>query len=518
MSQPSAHRFRSANVHITGACNYSCGFCFARNLAGMTMGFEEWKPIFEDLRYNRGIDKINFAGGEPLLHPELLRCCKFCKSIGFTVSIVSNGSLIDREFLEKATGCVDWIGLSIDSTNEDTEVEAGRCDGCENRNHIGNILEVSRMAHEFGIKVKLNITVIRQSYWQDFSDIIRITDPERVKVFQVMKLEGHNEDRFDRFAVTPEQFEQFVERHQDIRLRNGLNPVFERTDDIVDSYLMLDPLGSVMRNSGNVYRTEPYGEFMAKGAEKVLDVEKYIRRGGDYDWASASGYPSASKSFRIAVFGVTRSGKDTAIKRAVELTSERYGIPFVHIPLIGTMRRISEDVLSKDLDDTTQEEKGLLMAKYRELISDRSKYPYVITDEHYCYPTTYGGKELHNAYTDAKFPYTIQTVPDTGREYEVMFEEEFLGIYDLVFYMDTPSEKILQRIRNSEPPKDNPFITTEDLDAWKAFERTSILFLSKRYHTTCIIVSDDSILPEEIAEEFGEAIQLEMTRRGAKVI
>lgn len=82
-----------------------------------------------------------------------------------------------------------------------------------------------------------------------------------------------------------------------------------------------------------------------------------------------------------------------------------------------------------------------------------------------------------------------------------------------MFYLDTSSEKILQRIRNSEPPKNNPFITVEDLDAWKAFERSSLFYLSVRHRTACIIASDDSILSQEIAEEFGEAVQYENAKR-----
>ena len=512
MSQPKISSFLSANVHITGKCNYRCGFCFAKNLPNITMGFEHWKPIFEDLRFNQGIDKINFAGGEPLLYPELLECCKFCKSIGFTVSIVSNGSLINRDFLEKAAGCVDWIGLSIDSIDDRIETDVGRCCHCGEHNHIGKIVEISQMAHELGMKVKLNITVISQSYQEDFSEIINAVDPDRAKAFQVMRLEGHNGDQFDRFSVTSEQYEEFIARHRDIKLRNGTELVFERSDDMVDSYLMLDPLGNVMRNAGNVYRTEPYREFMARGAENALDLQKYIDRGGIYNWGSdGEAAPSAGigvpESFRIAVFGVTRSGKDTAIGRTIEMISKQYGIRFIHLPLIGTMRRISVEILSKDLDDTTQEEKGLLMDEFRKLISDRSKYPYVIVDEHYCYPTEYGGRVLHNAYTDAKFPYTLQTAR-SGRLYEVMFRDDYLDLYDQVFYLDTDSEEILQRIRGSEPPKNNPYVTVNDLDAWKAFESSSLFDLCRRHRITCSLASDGYVLPIAIAEEFGEAAQV----------
>ena len=404
-------------------------------MVNTVMGFEDWKPIFEDLRNNQGIDKINFVGGEPLLYNDLIRCCQFCKSLGFTVSIVSNGSLINREFLEKASGIVDWIGLSLDSADENIEKEVGRCNHSCTTNHIRNVIKVSRMAHEFGIKIKLNITVLKQSYQQDFSEIIRIANPERVKVFQVMRLEGHNDDQFDYYAVTREQFDQFVRRHKDIELSNGLHPVFESSDDMVDSYLMLDPLGRVMRNTGNVNWTEPYEEFMAKGADNALDLKKYIDRGGIYEWDSPNGHLRVSDeeipaSFRIAVFGITRSGKDTCIKKAIELISSQYGVEFIHYPFIGTMRRLSEQYLFKDFDETTEIEKGMLMVKYREMLADRSKHPYVITDEHYCYPTTYGGKVLHNDYTDAKFPFIIKDDYKGRRTYEVMFSEEYLDVYD----------------------------------------------------------------------------------------
>ncbi len=469
------------------------------------MSFEQWKPIFEDLRYAQHIDKINFAGGEPLLYKDLLKCCKYCKSIGFTVSIVSNGSLITEEFLREASDCIDWIGLSVDSTDDEIECDIGRCDSKHESNHIRNVIRVSRLAHSFGIKVKLNITVVNQSYQQDFSGIIRLVNPERVKVFQVMKLEGQNGDVFDKYAVTKEQFDQFIRRHEKIELSNGQKLVFENADIIVDSYLMLDPQGNIMRNTNNEFKTESYESITKKGIDKSLDLSKYIRRGGIYEWDSSDGSnpvynESLPRSTRIGVFGITRSGKDFGIRNAISHIAEITGMGLIHYPYISTIRDMCKEVLFKNFEETTQIEKGMLMVRYREMLSDRTKHPFVITDEHYSYPTTYGGKCLHNAYTDAKFPFVIRMNNDNSQSYEVMFSDDYIDMYDLVFYLDTDSEEILRRIKISKPPKYNPFITLIDIRRWKEFEKISLNELCARHKIPFVVVPNDTVLSANIID------------------
>ena len=59
-----------------------------------------WTAVLEHLE-SIGITKINLAGGEPVLYPFLSELVDLIRSFGFTVSIVSNGSLIDEVFLKK---------------------------------------------------------------------------------------------------------------------------------------------------------------------------------------------------------------------------------------------------------------------------------------------------------------------------------------------------------------------------------------------------------------------------------
>ena len=183
--------FRSANVHLTSCCNYRCGFCFSTKLDKRWLSANEWVPILEKFRHS-GICKINYAGGEPFLYPEIAELCKVSKRMGFKVSIVSNASLIDEYVLSDLEGSLDWLGLSVDSISEDTERKLGR--DCNGGNHIENVVSVADMAHRHKISVKLNITVVRQSVEDDFTDLICRIDPQRVKVFQMLSLRNVNPD------------------------------------------------------------------------------------------------------------------------------------------------------------------------------------------------------------------------------------------------------------------------------------------------------------------------------------
>ncbi|WNY23648.1 GTP 3',8-cyclase [Methanimicrococcus hongohii] len=274
-------KIKSTNIHLNAVCNYRCGFCFAKHLDDILMTPDQWKSIFNDLK-KMGITKINFAGGEPTLYPYFIELCKLAKNMGFTVSVVTNGSKIDFQLIQKMKGIVDWIGLSIDSPDNEVEKAVGR--QCAHINHIENVIKVADLAHENGIKVKLNITVLHQSWDHDFSALIRRVNPERVKAFKVLKLEGENEDKYGEYSITNEEWNHFVKTHKEFLLSNRKQIIFEGEDDMVDSYFMLDPRGMIMRNSGNKVFYQPFSIILSNGIETVVDSKKYHGRGAEYDW------------------------------------------------------------------------------------------------------------------------------------------------------------------------------------------------------------------------------------------
>lgn len=271
----------SADVHLTNRCNYGCVFCFSRGDSASELTVDEWKPILKDMVCRRGITKVNFAGGEPLLYTDLNECLRYTKQLGATTSLVTNGSLVDEKFLEDASGCLDWIGFSVDSCREETEKALGR--HADGHRHLPHIVRMSEAARCLGMHVKLNVTVTRQGLDDDFHGLIERIEPERVKFMQVTEVPGTNSRGWDGTSVTEDEFEEFVGRHSDVTLPFGFRPVFETSEDMRDSYLMLDPQGRVRLGTPGGYVYMPYRTYW--NGSRQVNCERYIRRGGIYDWS-----------------------------------------------------------------------------------------------------------------------------------------------------------------------------------------------------------------------------------------
>src|SRR5271157_2518449 len=123
---------KSVNWHITTRCNYHCKFCFIQHLDEEITDISTIESTLVSLK-EIGVEKITFAGGEPLLHPRIYNFTRLARDLGFTVSLQTNGRLLNHDTLKQLQPYVDWIGISIDSMLENVERELGRGRG----NQIG---------------------------------------------------------------------------------------------------------------------------------------------------------------------------------------------------------------------------------------------------------------------------------------------------------------------------------------------------------------------------------------------
>lgn len=270
---------QSVNWHVISNCNYHCRFCFAQNLCEAPVSFDEGEAIIKKL-IDIGMNKINFAGGEPLLHPSLLEYCRIAKKFGMTVSITTNGSLLNSEIIEKMKGIVDWIALSIDSGSNEIEARLGRGTG----NHVTHCIQLSEKIRNAGFRLKINTTVTALTYLEDMAPLIRSLRPDRWKILQMLHIHGENDEAVDELAITKNEFEQFIDRHRFLKLDNDEYPVFETSDDIENSYFMITPSGNVKIDTGKFITKYPLDEVISQGVEVFVDPEKYQKRGGLYEW------------------------------------------------------------------------------------------------------------------------------------------------------------------------------------------------------------------------------------------
>lgn len=271
----------AVNYHLYKPCNARCRFCFAtfRDVHGQ-LGLEDARRLMGAL-WDAGTEKLNFAGGEPTLHPHIGELIHGAKQLGLVTSIVTNGARLDR-LLDRHAPDLDWVGLSVDSAREDVEVALGRSRGA----YVERSVALADRARSAGVRVKLNTVVTRLSWDEDMSHLVRRIRPERWKVFQVLPIAGQNDGSVEPLLITNDEFRSFVDRHAGLA-SEGLAPIVEDNDAMKGSYVMVDPLGRFYGNaSGRHVYSDP---ILDVGVESALaqvgfSIAKFDARGGRYSW------------------------------------------------------------------------------------------------------------------------------------------------------------------------------------------------------------------------------------------
>ena len=266
-----------------------CKFCFATFqdmkqtiLPKGHLPKEQGREVVRQLAA-AGFQKITFVGGEPTLCPWLLELIREAKTLGMNTGIVTNGSKLSADYLAELRPYLDWVGLSVDSLSEETNIGIGRAitgKKALNRQHYYELVE---RINAHGFLLKINTVVNKLNVEEDLSEFIRRSKTSRWKVFQVLPIEGEN-DRFIRdFEISSTEFEEYLERHREL----GKIVIPERNDAMKGSYAMVDPAGRFFENSsGSLKYSQPILEVgvMESYRQAHPDDQKFLDRGGLYDY------------------------------------------------------------------------------------------------------------------------------------------------------------------------------------------------------------------------------------------
>lgn len=272
--------FETASFHIVKPCNMKCKFCYAT--------FQDMKVISQlslsdacnimDKLKDAGLEKITFAGGEPMLYKWIREIIIYSKKIGLTTSIITNGSLLTHQFMIDMKGHLDWIGISIDSLSLYTNELIGRRSTMK-MDYRGLIENIKL----YGYRLKINTVVNRYNVHKNQNDFIEWAAPERWKVFQALKVEEQNDSQFDEVKVSSEEFNSFIERHKH---QKSLVP--ESNEDMIGGYLLIDPQGRLFEDTKGIHTYSD--KLQHNDIEHCLNQinlkrEVFVRRGGIYSWA-----------------------------------------------------------------------------------------------------------------------------------------------------------------------------------------------------------------------------------------
>lgn len=148
----------SGTFELSPVCNFSCKMCYVRKTAqevkssGETMmTAEEWLQLAEEAR-RMGLLYILLTGGEPLLWPDFWYLYEKLCSMGFLISINTNGSLIDDQAIERF--CKNppvRINITLYGASDETYETL-----CGIKGAYHKVVSAIRKLKEKGIQVKLN--------------------------------------------------------------------------------------------------------------------------------------------------------------------------------------------------------------------------------------------------------------------------------------------------------------------------------------------------------------------------
>ena len=295
----------AVNWHCEAYCNYGCRFCYARftdqqQLPRITL--DDGIKIILSLQQS-GVSKINFVGGEPMLHPHLTAWIKAAKRLGMTTSIVSNGTNITEEWLAEMQPYLDWLGLSVDASTDELHAAMGRGRQGELRrgesHHLARCDSIITLAKKLGYGLKLNTVVSSVNVADDMSTLVRSWMPDRWKIFQALPIAGENDRDIEALEVSDAEFTSYLNKHvAKLSHYPEIEIVGEDNDAMRGTYAMIDPLGLAYTNAQGryFYSSQPVQDIGFLEAWNQVSHgwsrEEFERRDGIWKWDENQQTPS----------------------------------------------------------------------------------------------------------------------------------------------------------------------------------------------------------------------------------
>lgn len=92
------------NLHILETCNFKCRQCFSKFGTEKLLPVKDWEKIVDNCIAGADVTEFNIAGGEPMLYPGLVELVKYIRNKGVKISLITNGSLMDEEWIKNYAG------------------------------------------------------------------------------------------------------------------------------------------------------------------------------------------------------------------------------------------------------------------------------------------------------------------------------------------------------------------------------------------------------------------------------
>ena len=157
-----------AIFEVNMKCNQACGFCdLPLNRGRYEMSQNEIRRVFGDL-FAEGLRYVIVQGGEPLIRKDIVEILQDLAEIGFSLSLVTNGTALTPQFVERIQNLPLSIAVSLDTLNRQ------RYQKIRGKDQLGLVLEgITNLSAFKGHKSI--VTIINDINKDDVEDVAKFT-------------------------------------------------------------------------------------------------------------------------------------------------------------------------------------------------------------------------------------------------------------------------------------------------------------------------------------------------------
>ena len=310
-------------LSVTDRCDLRCTYCMSEKMTFLPKSELLDAAELEEVARSfiaRGVTKIRVTGGEPLVRRNILDILtRFSKYLGHglnELTLTTNGTQLAKYAADLARLGIKRINVSIDSLNPEAFAKVTRGGKLE------KVLDGIAAAQSHGLKVKLNVVVLKHENADDIPSIIKWAHRRDIDVtlIEAMPMGEIEADRFDQYiplSIIRENLDaQFTLTADDYR--TGGPSQYWQVAETGGRIGFITPLSNNFCGGCNRVRLTCTGKlFLCLGQDDDADLRAVLRSGGDLDAALTEAMTRKPKAHD---FRIDSPGSAPAVSRHMSMT------------------------------------------------------------------------------------------------------------------------------------------------------------------------------------------------------
>jgi len=310
-------------LSVTDRCDLRCTYCMSEKMTFLPksdlLDADELEAVAKAF-IARGVKKIRVTGGEPLVRRNILdimsRLSSYLGQGLDELTLTTNGTQLSKYAEALAAMGVKRINISLDS------LDSGTYNRITRGGRLDQVLDGIAAAQSQGLKIKLNVVVLKRENLNEISNIIRWAHRRDIDVtlIEAMPLGEIDDDRFDQYiplSAVRSDLESDFSLLPDVYKTGGPSQYWQ-VKETGGRLGFITPLSNNFCAGCNRVRLTCTGKlFLCLGQNDDADLRNVLRSGGDLDAALTEAMTRKPKAHD---FRIEAPGEAPAVTRHMSMT------------------------------------------------------------------------------------------------------------------------------------------------------------------------------------------------------